>query len=150
MALVVLTQTTPAGNKASEPMPERKRRVLIVDDQPEICGMVSMILRQAGWIVDEATSGEDALTLMEDRDASLELALIDMILPGMDGSCLARRLRELRPGIGIVLLSGILEDEMRQVISPEGFRFLPKPFTLMELIEVVRLSAAGEAGADAA
>ncbi len=109
-----------------------------------------MILRQAGWLVDEATSGEEALALMEDRGASVELALIDMILPGMDGSCLARRLRELSPGIGIVLLSGILEDEMRRVISPEGFRFLPKPFTLAELIEVVRVSSAGEAGADAA
>lgn len=117
--------------------------LLVVDDQPEICRMVSLVLGQSGWNVIEVASGADALAAVRESGARISLALIDMVLPDMAGSSLALRLREFSPALSVVMVSGWLGAEMISVVSAEGYRFLPKPFTLDELTGIVRI-ASGE------
>jgi DNA-binding response OmpR family regulator len=64
-------------------------------------------------------------------------------MPGIDGMSLARKLRASYPRLGIILVSGQLNDESRWIVSEDGFQFLPKPFNLTHLRDAV-VSVLGE------
>lgn len=113
------------------------RQILVIDDQPEMRDLLAISLRQLGWEVQVASSGEEALTLMKTAHGTVGLALVDVVMPGIDGMSLARRLRASYPGLGIILVSGRLNDESRWIVSEEGFQFLPKPFNLVHLRDAV-------------
>lgn len=99
--------------------------------------MFSVALGRLGWTVRLACSGEEAMTLMETAHPMIGLALVDVVLPGVDGVSVARRLRKAYPNLGIVLVSGQLREESRWIVSEEGFKFLPKPFSLRDLRDVI-------------
>jgi two-component system cell cycle sensor histidine kinase/response regulator CckA len=90
-----------------------------------------------GWSSQCAGSAEEATAMMARHHEKVGLALVDVMLPDMDGMSLARELRGRYPHLEIVLLSGQLNDESRWIVSDEGFRFLPKPFSLDQLRDVV-------------
>ncbi len=79
-----------------------RRRVLIVDD-PNVVRVMKRGLVYASYAVDEASTGEAALELARDR--SPDLVILDVMLPGLDGLEVCRRLRVLRPGLPILLLT---------------------------------------------
>ena len=113
------------------------RAILIVDDNDQVREMVAAVLDRFGWAVKQAASAEEAAIVMAADNARIALALVDVILYQTDGLSLARMLRTNYPHIQIVLLSGQLSEESRWRVSEEGFRFLPKPFTLEQLRGVV-------------
>lgn len=113
------------------------REILIIDDQEDAREMLVALLGRMGWATQRASCGREALAVMAAHQDTVGLALVDVILPDFDGISLARELREKYPRLGIVLLSGGLNDESRWIVSEEGFRFLPKPFKLRELQDVV-------------
>lgn len=113
------------------------REILVVDDHPEARELIVLLLTRLGWKTHVAANGAQALAVMKASHAEIGLALVDVILPDIDGMSLARRLRDGYPRLAIVLLSGQLNDESRWIVSDEGFRFLPKPFSLAQLRDVV-------------
>jgi DNA-binding response OmpR family regulator len=113
------------------------REILVIDDHLEAREMIVELLVRMGWKARQAGDGAEALSAMKAHHTSIGLALVDLILPDTDGMSLARQLREEYPRLAIVLLSGRLSDESRWIVSEEGFRFLPKPFTLQQLKDVV-------------
>lgn len=108
--------------------------------------MIATLLARLGWTTRQAANGAEALARMEVAPAAVGLALVDVILPDTDGMSLARQLRARHPRLAIVLLSGQLNDESRWIVSEEGFRFLPKPFSLEQLRDVVA-DILGDSGA---
>ncbi len=119
-----------------EPMTQT---VLLVDDERHIVNVVGAMLEQRDFRVVSASSGEEALALLE--DITPDLALLDIILPGIDGATLAQRLRA-RPAteeVPIVFLTGLVEaDEIHKGGNQIGGQyFLAKPFDSTELFEVI-------------
>jgi DNA-binding response OmpR family regulator len=113
------------------------REILVVDDEAGIRAVVREMLVRLGWTVRSADGREAALAELSASRGAVALALVDVILPETDGMSLARELQQASPGLLIVMLSGQLNDESRWVVSENGHRFLPKPFSLEELRDVV-------------
>ncbi len=80
--------------------------VLIVDDEEAVLGLAQVVLQDEGYQALVARDGMTALALADGHDGPIEVALIDVILPGMSGPVLAERLRECRPETKFLFTSG--------------------------------------------
>jgi CheY-like chemotaxis protein len=111
-------------------------RVMIVDDEASVRKLVSKLLRSQGLEVVEARDGADALALA--AGPPVDLVLLDIDMPGVDGLETLRRLRRDCPQAIVVMASGI-DDEARALMAiEEGARdYIRKPFELSRLKEVV-------------
>ena len=117
--------------------PPRSMTVLIVDDEEPIRRLVERILTQAGYATATASDGPEALRVAGTL-ASLDLLVTDMMMPGMDGGELARRLREDRDALKVLYVTGWSDRlfEVKLAACP-GEAFLEKPFSPQSLREAV-------------
>ena len=115
------------------------KRVLVVEDEASIREMVALNLKMAGWEVVEAPSAESALELMHHGE-ECDAALLDIMLPGMDGLSLCETIRRENNEIGIIIVSakGQESDKIRG-LSIGADDYITKPFSVSEL--VARLEA---------
>ena len=115
------------------------KRVLVVEDEASIREMVALNLKMAGWEVVEAPSAERALELMHHGEGC-DAALLDIMLPGMDGLSLCETIRRENNEIGIIIVSakGQESDKIRG-LSIGADDYITKPFSVSEL--VARLEA---------
>ena len=115
------------------------KRVLVVEDEASIREMVALNLKLAGWEVVEAPSAERALELMHHGE-ECDAALLDIMLPGMDGLSLCETIRRENNEIGIIIVSakGQESDKIRG-LSIGADDYITKPFSVSEL--VARLEA---------
>jgi two-component system cell cycle sensor histidine kinase/response regulator CckA len=92
----------------------------------------------------QAGSGAEALELLDQHDGKVDLVVSDVVMPEMDGPTLLRELRRRRSDVQVIFISGYAEDAFKKNL-PEGekFAFLPKPFTLKELVAAVKQTIAG-------
>ena len=105
-------------------------RVLIVDDEPLVCGLLHDFLATVADEVTTATSGTDALRIV--RVFQPDVILTDMMMPGMSGADLLDALRQAGVSVPVILMSG------KPITLPEGFYgLLRKPFNLSELADVL-------------
>ncbi len=114
-----------------------KETILVVEDEPSLLSLVSRVLRRDGYAVLEAVSPQEAEALVRRHDGPLHLLLTDMVMPGMSGRELWRRVKPLRPGLRCVIMSGY----SREVIDDAGDLDLPvlkKPFPMAVLTDTVR------------
>ncbi|MFZ1107455.1 MAG: response regulator [Rhodomicrobium sp.] len=122
---------------------ESKNTVLLVEDEDTVRSFASRALTSRGYKVLEASSGVEALEIMDREHGKVDLVLSDVVMPEMDGPTLLRHLRQRNPNIRIVFMSGYAEEAFRKNLSAdENFVFLPKPFTLKKLAETVKAAAA--------
>lgn len=112
--------------------------ILVEDDEPvRIFG--ARALRNKGYKVIEARSGEAALDLIRNAEEPIDLLITDVVMPHMDGPALVREVREGNPEMKVIFISGYTEDAFRQRLDSDvGIEFLPKPFSLKELAAKVR------------
>ena len=108
-------------------------RILLAEDDDQMRAFLSRGLRRAGHIVDAVSDGEAALTRSHDTD--FDLLLADVVMPGIDGIELARRMTVRQPGIRVMFITGFaavaLQDDR---LAPHRPRVLAKPFHLRHLI----------------
>jgi CheY-like chemotaxis protein len=110
---------------------------MIVEDEPEVRALASRILRKEGYAALEAADGGEALRLAK-GPLHIDLLLTDVIMPGMSGSELAGRLRELCADIKIIYMSGYTHDMIdRHGVFDPGTAFLQKPFNAHGLAHAV-------------
>ncbi len=113
--------------------------VLLVEDDPLVRGLTRRVLERQGYRVIEASSGAEALRLVERDGILFDLLLSDVVMPGMNGPELFARLVKDRPRLGCLFMSGYAED----VVVHHGMgewqgRLLSKPFSADKLAKVVR------------
>ena len=110
------------------------KRVLVVEDEASIREMVALNLKMAGWEVVEAPSAERALELMHSGERC-DAALLDIMLPGMDGLSLCESIRRGDSDIGIIIVSakGQESDKIRG-LSIGADDYMTKPFSVSELL----------------
>ncbi len=116
-----------------------KETILIVEDEDAVRLFASRALANKGYTVLEAISGEAALEVIGSHSGRIDLLLSDVVMPGMDGPSLVEKVLELRPEIKVILISGYAEQEFRKKLHEGDFSFLPKPFSLQELAERVKV-----------
>jgi two-component system, OmpR family, copper resistance phosphate regulon response regulator CusR len=112
-------------------------RVLIIDDEPRIVNFVRRGLQAEGLDVDPALEGEEGLRLA--LTGSYDLVILDLVMPGLDGQALLRRLVREKPSQPVLILSA-RDDTATKVASLEGGAedYISKPFSLEELLARVR------------
>ena len=109
-----------------------RETILVVDDESGIRELIRKILSREGYRVLEAGSAEDAQTAV--RGQQIDLLITDVMLPGINGPELARRMQQTTPRLKALFISG----HTGSAIIPPGAAFLAKPFTLAALLEKVR------------
>ena len=96
-------------------------------------------LRNKGYTVIEADSGEAALAVMDSYDGEIDLLITDVVMPQMDGAMLIQRVREIHPDFKVILISGYAEESFRErLAATKSVTFLPKPFSLNQLAGTVK------------
>jgi two-component system, OmpR family, response regulator len=107
-------------------------RILVVEDDPKIASFVVKGLKQEGYAVDHASDGETGLTLAS--TTPYDAAVVDVMLPGLDGLSLVKRLRANRTDLPVLFLSAraSVEDRVKG-LQAGGDDYLTKPFAFAEL-----------------
>ncbi|WP_310496672.1 response regulator [Sandarakinorhabdus sp.] len=111
-------------------------RVLLVEDEPAVRTVFARGLERKGMLVVTAEDATSALALLRE-EWPVDVLVSDVMMPGIDGVELAMEAGRLRPGIGIVLMSGYAELPRHRAADAKGMRFLAKPFALEELVSAI-------------
>jgi CheY-like chemotaxis protein len=106
--------------------------ILLAEDEAPLRNLLRRVLETRGYKVHAAADGLQALAIGQDRISELDLLVADIRMPGIDGSELARRLKEARPNLKVLLMSGY--TEACDVAEP----FLRKPFQPPALLARIR------------
>jgi DNA-binding response OmpR family regulator len=124
--------TGPAASRTAGP------RILVVDDEPEVGGLVERVLAADGYVVGRASDGKDGLR--QALDESWGLVILDLIMPEMSGSEVLTRLRRDRPDQPVMILSCVSDVRTKVRCLDLGAQdYLTKPFQLAELLARVRV-----------
>ncbi len=124
----------PAGPSSGDP--GVVRTVLLVEDEAAVRGLAERVLARRGWHVRAAADGQAALRLMASGEAP-DLLVTDAVMPGMGGPELIGRLRAHRPDLPVILVSGYAEETLRTDLRRDSIDFLPKPYSLAALGELM-------------
>ncbi|MCO7202650.1 response regulator transcription factor [Microbacterium sp. CnD16-F] len=124
-------------------------RVLVVDDEANLSDLLRMALQNEGWDARTAANGQEALTLV--REFAPDLVVLDIMMPGIDGMEVLRRLRSAGNDVPVLFLTAkdAVEDRIAG-ISAGGDDYLTKPFNLEEVVVRLRAMARRHVAAAAA
>lgn len=123
--------------------------VLVVDDSPTILAWVRSMLTPLGHVVHTARSGKEALAILDEQQ--IQLVMTDLVMPGMDGAELLKRVRQRKDRMPVVVMSGVgsVEDAV-ELLRVGADEFLPKPIRQDELLACLeRVSAKASVYAEA-
>lgn len=136
----------PAAAAARDETVRGEGTIAVAEDDAILRDFVVKVLEREGYRVISAGSGTECLERLAEYDGPVKLLLTDVIMPGMDGAALLSRLRQRRPELRVLFMSGYPEDVVnRQGGVAEKTRFLKKPFSMAGLTEMVR-EALGKKG----
>jgi two-component system, cell cycle sensor histidine kinase and response regulator CckA len=119
-------------------------RILVVDDEVLILEAVSAILESKGYHVLPAADGADAVAIFAKQPRQIECVLVDMMMPGMDGSATVAALRKLRPDVRVIATSGLRPTgNLAAEIAAGELAFLQKPYSDEQLLTLVHRTVQG-------
>jgi CheY-like chemotaxis protein len=126
------TNIGPLGARGSE-------TILLVEDEDQVRAVACGILKRNGYTVVEARNAGEALLVCENHGGMIQLLLSDVVMPGMSGPELAKRLAAVRPEMRVLCMSGYTDDSIvRHGVLDAHFAFLQKPLTPETLTRKVR------------
>lgn len=140
---------TPAAIEPVEDSAAEHVRVLVVEDNPQVARIVQRILERSGSQAELVADVASARELLHSTEHDFDILVSDLILPGESGRSIIEWVRQNRPDVGIIAMSGYSQDsaEIGQFLRPD-LEFLQKPFTPDELLETLhRVLAARSPGA---
>jgi two-component system cell cycle sensor histidine kinase/response regulator CckA len=120
--------------------------VLLVEDEEAVRSFAARALRMRGYNVLEASGGEEALEIVKSEGDKIDLVITDVVMPNMDGPTMVKHIKELKPELRVIFMSGYAEEAFRRSDqTSENIHFLPKPFGLKQLAAKVKEVLAGPA-----
>jgi two-component system OmpR family response regulator len=122
--------------------------VLVADDEPSVLAMLEFALKYHGFAVRRAASGEAAVCLYRRYQSTVDVVLLDVRMPGLDGPCTLSALREIDPGVRCVFMSGDTGRYTAEQLSALGVScVIPKPFrSLDDVVYAIRETARSQTG----
>src|SRR5437763_10032542 len=136
-----ITEAAPLDKSAKTPADLTGHgTILLVEDEEGLRGLNARGLTSRGYTVLEAGNGIEAIEVIESRGGDVDLVVSDVVMPEMDGPTLAKELRTRNPNLKIIFVSGYAEDAFEKNLPDDHgkFHFLPKPFTLKQLVAAVK------------
>ena len=131
-------QVTTAEHSAAAPL-TGSEIVLLVEDEPSVRSLARRILERNGYTVLEAHDGGHAVRVADQYKQPIQLLVTDMVMPELNGPNVWAALREKRPELRVLFMSGYTnEDVIRRGLLESGASFLQKPFTAADLAKAVR------------
>ena len=128
----------PKKTKAEPSKVMKKRGILVVDDEEVVRGLLTGVLSAEGFEIFQAADGLEAMEVYESRGAAIDLVILDMIMPGMGGEEVLRKLREISKKVKVVISSGYMSEEQREKLQEYGVDgFLDKPYGDTDVIDTV-------------
>ncbi|MBT8340330.1 MAG: response regulator [Desulfatitalea sp.] len=116
-----------------------QKTILFVDDEEGIVEIGELILKKLGYKVLTAADGREAIALYKEKHAQIDLVILDMIMPEMDGSDTFQELKKINPDIQAILSSGYSMDGQTTTILELGCKgFIQKPFGMQDLSAKVK------------
>ncbi|MBA2588905.1 MAG: response regulator [Alphaproteobacteria bacterium] len=118
--------------------------ILLVEDEEAVRAFAARALRMRGYNVLEAGGGEEALEIVKSDGVKIDLIITDVVMPNMDGPTMVRHVKQLKPDLPVIFMSGYAEEAFRRNDqNSEDIHFLPKPFGLKQLAAKVKEVLAG-------
>ena len=148
---ILFPRATPAPTKTAEPAPSKPEPrtvagvVLVADDEPVIRRLAQRVLEARGYRVLLAEDGTQAVSMFRDHAADIDVVVVDLTMPGLNGDEVLRQIRRIRPTARIVLSSGYDAHRVMATLGGEGsVGFLSKPWSPQDLLQA--MNAALESG----
>jgi len=122
---------------------EHQRTVLLVEDDEDTLFAMDKLLTREGYLVLTAESGHDAIGMLKQPLSPIDVVLLDVHLPDVEGTALGARMRELKPALPIVVCTGAAEpEEVAALIRLGAVHYLRKPLGGDELLTAVQRALA--------
>jgi two-component system cell cycle sensor histidine kinase/response regulator CckA len=119
-------------------MPPKKINVLVVDDNATVLQYLAAALAASGFDSIQAKDGVEALRVIDSTDETIDILLLDVVMPRLNGKELARVILSAHPDMKIILMSGYPEETIADKGLPlENTRFLQKPFSTTQLVTLI-------------
>jgi PAS domain S-box-containing protein len=133
------SSSLPVEESVRAGLPRGTETILLVEDEPQVLVLGQRILRQYGYHVLAAELPEVAIQLADSFSGPIHLLVTDVVMPGMNGRELSKRLVEIKPGLKCLYMSGYTADVVaHEGVLEEGVQLLQKPFTIEALTQRVR------------
>ena len=120
------------------PGPSGTERILVVDDDPLALNVAQRLLQRAGYTAWTAPGGEEAIEFIRKRRDEIDLVLLDIVMPFVNGEDVYKEIQRLKPGLPVLLVTGFTAKTAEHLIQVPGARILTKPFTQRMLTQTVR------------
>ena len=112
----------------------KKGVILLVDDEETILEVCTKMLQRLGYHVLEAIDGQRAIDIFEKEKDVIDIVLLDMRMPGMNGATVYNRLIQIQPDVKVILFSGFFENQqIRRILKNENVDLIQKPVRLKQM-----------------
>jgi CheY-like chemotaxis protein len=124
----------------AEGQDRRDGHILMVDDEMPILGLAERILTASGYSVTTCASGAEAVEVYSRLHDEIDLVILDMLMPKMNGAETLRQLQQIDPTVRAILCSAFIPDLKGRTVAAEGFvGFISKPFLVDDLLAIIDL-----------
>lgn len=113
-------------------------RILVVEDESGVRDIAVTLLRSRGYDVEEAMDGEEALEILAEKPGEFDLVISDVVMPGMNGPTMIKEAKDKLGNARVIFMSGYAEQELAKQLDDRAVSFLPKPFSVRQLSELVK------------
>ncbi|MEK6558657.1 MAG: response regulator [Planctomycetota bacterium] len=115
----------------------KKPVILVVDDEPDMCEMLSELLSDEGYKLETATNGKDAVKKV--LGGSVDIVLLDIMMPGQDGIDTLRQIKDIRPKLPVVMITGFgTLSTARNAMKLGAYDYITKPFNIDCIKEIIK------------
>ena len=109
-----------------------RAKILVVDDEPTICNMMTVFLTQIGYQVRTVNSGEEAIAVFNEDPP--DMVLLDISMPGMRGIDVLQKMKSKKANCGVIMLSAYGDDQtIQEALDMGAYCYIQKPMELMDL-----------------
>ena len=116
-----------------------KKSLLVVDDEEPVQDLAQAILEEYGYTVMTANDGVEGVEMFKEHVGEIDVVLLDMTMPRMNGDQAYREMRKIRPDVKVILSSGYSEQDAVGRFDEDGLSaFVQKPYQIQTLVERVR------------